>query len=82
VSEHELVESSDDVEPRFRIADIHPVPDDETLAVITAALQQAWPVPVAVAAPTAPVQDNWRFGQRRWRERAIPRQTWGRGPVA
>ena len=63
---------------RFRIADIHPVPDDETLAVITAALEAAWPEPVAAAAPTVVVDARWRFGLRRWNDRAIPRRTWGR----
>ena len=63
----------------FRITDIHPVPDDETLAAITAALHEAWPKPVAATSGGATaVQSNWRFGRRRWRERAIPRQTWGR----
>jgi len=64
---------------RFRISDISPVPDDDVLAVITAALNEAWPQPSA--APTTVVSagdTQWRFGQRRWRARQIPRQTWGR----
>ena len=70
---------TDSSEPfRFRIADISPVPDDDVLAAITAALAEAWPQPSAAVAPVAPADSDWRFGQRRWRERQIPRQTWGR----
>jgi len=62
---------------RFRIGDIHPVPDDETLAAITAALDAGWPEPTIVdtAAPLANLR--WRFGLRRWNERPLPRRTWG-----
>ena len=63
---------------RFRIADVHPVPDAEMLAVITAALEAAWPEPVTTAAPTVVVDARWRFGLRRWNDRPIPRRTWGR----
>ncbi len=63
---------------RFRIADISPVPDDDVVAAITAALNEAWPQPVAASAPVNTGDDSrWRFGQRRWRARQIPRQTWG-----
>lgn len=62
---------------RFRIGDIHPAPDDETLAAITAALDAAWPEPTA-AAPTVVVDARWRFGLRRWNDRPLPRRTWGR----
>lgn len=62
---------------RFRIGDIHPAPDDEILAAITAALEVAWPEPTT--APSAATVDvRWRFGLRRWNDRPIPRQTWGR----
>ncbi len=64
---------------RFRIADITPVPEDDVLAAITAALNEAWPQPSAapITGLTA-LDSHWRFGQRRWRGRQIPRQTWGR----
>lgn len=61
----------------FRIADISPAPSDDVLAAITAALTESWPRPSA-APPVAIIDTNWRFGQRRWRGRQIPRQTWGR----
>ena len=65
---------------RFRITDISPVPSDDVVAAITAALYEAWPQPVATSAAklASPVDAQWRFGQRRWRARQIPRQTWGR----
>ena len=62
---------------RFRIGDIHPTPDDETLAAITAALDAAWPEPTA-AASNVVVDARWRFGLRSWNDRPIPRRTWGR----
>ena len=74
----------DDQEPaapfRFRIADITPVPNDDVVAAVTAALNEAWPQPSAAptAAVLSPSDSQWRFGQRRWRARQIPRQTWGR----
>lgn len=64
---------------RFRIADISPVPDDDVVAAIAAALNEVWPRPVAaVSTPTEPPNLSWRFGQRRWNDRQIPRRTWGR----
>ena len=72
-------EDMSEAEPfRFRIADISPTPNDDVVAAITAALNEAWPHPVVVAAVVPLSDTNWRFGQRRWRERQIPRQTWGR----
>ena len=62
----------------FRIADISPTPDDETLAVITMALTEAWPRPSTAAATSITIDTDWRFGRRRWRARQIPRRTWGR----
>ncbi|MFT7474928.1 MAG: hypothetical protein ACI81L_001860 [Verrucomicrobiales bacterium] len=62
---------------RFRIADISPVPDDDVLAAIAAALDQAWPAPTPSSGALA-IDSDWRFGQRRWRARQIPLQTWGR----
>lgn len=76
----ELIEdNSGDGEPfRFRIADISPTPSDDVVAAITAALNEAWPQPVAIAAVVPASDISWRFGERRWRDRQIPRQTWGR----
>lgn len=65
---------------RFRIGDIHPAPDEETLAAITAALDAAWPEPAAASAPTVVVDTRWRFGLRSWNDRPIPRRTWGASP--
>jgi len=67
--------------PRFRIADIHPAPDDETLAAITAALDAAWPEPTQALPGELLVQTNWRFGLRPWSSRPIPRRTWGRQSI-
>ena len=62
---------------RFRVGDIHPTPDDETLAAIVSALDAAWPEPAPFdAAPSADL--TWRFGLRRWGSRPIPRRTWSR----
>lgn len=76
----ELIEdNSGDGEPfRFRIADISPTPSDDVVAAITAALNEAWPQPVAIASVVPASDISWRFGERRWRDRQIPRQTWGR----
>ena len=48
------------------------------VAIITTALSEAWPQPVAASPTAAPIDTAWRFGQRRWRPRQIPRRTWGR----
>lgn len=73
-----------DTEPaaafRFRIADISPVPDDDVVAAITAALHEAWPQPAAPPTGLTTIDSQWRFSQRRWRGRQIPRQTWGQAP--
>jgi hypothetical protein len=63
---------------RFRIADISPTPSNDIVAAVTAALNEAWPQPVTIASAVPPGDVNWRFGERRWRDRQIPRQTWGR----
>ncbi len=67
-------------EVRFRVSDVSPVPTDDVLAAITAALNEVWPHPVAASAPTESPNISWRFGQRRWQDRQIPRRTWGRTP--
>jgi len=73
----DLVDDESAMPFRFRIADISPVPDDDVVAAITAALHEVWPVPVS-ATPQQLVPDiAWRFGQRRWVSRQIPRKTWG-----
>lgn len=61
----------------FQIADISPVPDDEVIAAITAALHEAWPAPASAAPQPLAPDTSWRFGQRRWHDRQIPRRTWG-----
>lgn len=63
---------------RFRISDISPIPDDDVVAAITAALNEVWPQPIAPSGPIEPPNVSWRFGQRRWQDRQIPRRTWGR----
>lgn len=78
-----MSESSVDVDEvsngfRFRIADISPIPDDEVLAAITAALNEVWPRPVPAPARVQQSNVSWRFGERRWKDRQIPRRTWGR----
>jgi hypothetical protein len=79
----DLIEDTDDgaesIETfRFRIANISPTPSKDVVAAITAALNEAWPQPVTIASAVPASDVNWRFGQRRWRDRQIPRQTWGR----
>ena len=69
--------SDEGVSARFRIGDISPTPDDEALAAIAAALDTAWPQPVAVASTDIDVDARWRFGLRRWNDRSLPRRTWG-----
>lgn len=77
-----LPPETDEATPaRFKIADIHPIPDDETLAAITAALDAAWPEPTQSVSGNLSVQTSWRFGLRPWASRPIPRQTWGRQSV-
>lgn len=63
---------------RFKISDVSPVPGDDVLAAITAALNEVWPQPVAASGPVEAPNIAWRFGQRRWQDRQIPRRTWGR----
>ena len=50
---------------------------DDLVAAVTIAVLEAWPEPTAAAEPSPP-NVSWRFGQRRWRDRQIPRQSWGR----
>ena len=70
-------QANESVPFHFRIADISPTPDDDVLAAITAALTEAWPRPTT-AVPSLTIDTAWRFGQRRWQARQIPRRTWGR----
>lgn len=63
---------------RFHIVDISPVPDDDVLAAITLALDEAWPKPTIAGIVVPLTGSDWRFGERRWRDRQIPRRTWGR----
>lgn len=72
------VDEQADADFRFRISDISPVPDDDVVAAITAALNEVWPLPHAKSVPVEPPNVSWRFGQRRWQDRPIPRRTWGR----
>jgi hypothetical protein len=46
------------------VADVRPGPTAEEAAAIVAAVQVAWPTPVA--APPAPPEDRWRFSGRWW----------------
>lgn len=62
---------------RVQVGAISPVPDADVVAAITVAVLEAWPKPSAEVSPE-PVNVSWRFSQRRWRGRSIPRQTWGR----
>ena len=66
----------DAVLSRVQVGSISPVPDDDVIAAITVAVLEAWPKPSAEA-PPEPVNVRWRFGQRRWRDRSVPRKTWG-----
>ena len=59
-----------------RVAGISPTPDADVVAAITVAVLEAWPKQSASAPPPAP-DVHWRFGQRRWQERSVPRRTWG-----
>lgn len=63
---------------RFRIVDVSPVPTGDVLAAITVALDEAWPKPSSAAPVIFDRGTEWRFGERRWRDRQIPRRTWGR----
>ncbi len=51
--------------------------DPDVVAAITIAVHEAWPKPAAVTSPAEP-NTSWRFGQRNWRHRQVPRRTWGR----
>lgn len=66
---------------RVRISDISGVAngelDPDLVAAITIAVLEAWPKPSAAIGPEAP-NVAWRFSQRRWRARPVPRQNWGR----
>lgn len=76
-SADEVADSESGAAFRFQISNISPVPDDDVIAAITAALHEAWPAPAsATPQPLAP-DTSWRFGQRRWHDRQIPRRTWG-----
>ena len=47
--------------------DVRPVPTDEEAAVITAAIEAAWPRSVVVAdAPRIERESVWRFSGRWW----------------
>jgi hypothetical protein len=72
------VEGQTDAGFRFRISDISPIPDDDVVAAITAALNEVWPQPISPVSPVEPTNVSWRFGQRRWQDRQIPLRTWGR----
>jgi hypothetical protein len=50
-----------------------PEPDPEVLAVLAAAVQQAWPRPVAAEEPEPP-QQTWRFSGRWWNKPASQRR--------
>lgn len=60
----------------LQVGSVLPVTDADTVAAITVAVLEAWPKPSAAVAPE-PVNVRWRFSQRRWRDRSIPRRTWG-----
>ncbi len=51
--------------------------DPDVVAAIAIAVHEAWPKPAAVTPPVEP-NTSWRFGQRNWRHRQVPRRTWGR----
>ncbi len=72
------VDGETDAGFRFRISDISPIPDDDVVAAITAALNEVWPQPITASRPVEPPNVSWRFGERRWHDREIPRRTWGR----
>ena len=48
--------------------------DPEVLAVLAAAVDQAWPRPVAVAAPAPDRPPAWRFSGRWWSRPATTRR--------
>jgi hypothetical protein len=58
-----------------------PTPDPAVLAVLAAAVDQAWPRPVARVAETEPSGPAWRFSGRWWaRPSAVRRERpWARG---
>jgi hypothetical protein len=47
---------------------VRPAPDDDELAAIVAAVEQAWPRPVA---PVRADEPRWRFSGRWW-SRPVP----------
>ena len=64
------------IAPSIRVSGISPEPDPDVVAAVTIALLEAWPKP-SMSAPTEAPNTVWRFGQRRWHDRAVPRRTWG-----
>ena len=46
------------------IIDVRPAPSDDEMAAIAAAIEAAWPAPVATAAGAEP--PRWRFAGRWW----------------
>jgi hypothetical protein len=55
-----------DAAPAVTLAGISPDPDDEEVAAILAAIEVAWPRPVA--APEQEEMPRWRFSGRWWRK--------------
>ncbi len=68
--------NADTLASHVRVGSISPVPDDDVIAAITVAVLEAWPKPSAVS-PPEPADVRWRFSQRRWRDRSVPRRAWG-----
>lgn len=61
---------------QVHIAGIRPEPDADIVAAITVAVLEVWPKPSAAQPPEEPDTD-WRFADRRWHSRSVPRRTWG-----
>ena len=72
---HSKVTEQEALTPAVRVAGISPMPGDDVVAAITVAVLEAWPKPQVSTSPP-PTDVRWRFGQRRWHDRAVPRQTW------
>lgn len=56
------------------IGGISPTPTAEEVAAISAAVTMMWPQPTVSSAPTAKVNESWRFSGRWWATDPISRR--------
>ena len=56
------------------VAAVRPVPTEEELVAIVAAVEMAWPRPVILLSDQGPKTPAWRFSGRWWTRSAIARR--------